>query len=103
MAKVVKLGFHPEKFYRPLQFDFFQSQDPRVTNTIAIWDVAPRCVFRKHERDKITENYFKPVEREFVYGDQLYRLTLTPARIRKDGKRSAGDPGGAAQPAGAGD
>ena len=25
---------------------------------------------------------------EFVYGDQLYRLTLTPARIRKNGKWS---------------
>jgi hypothetical protein len=92
MGKVVKLGLHPEKFERPLQFDIFESRDTRVTNTIAIWDVAPRCVFRK-QAELRDGQYLKTIEREFVYGSQLYRLTLYPARFKRGGKAVEEYPG----------
>ena len=92
MSKVVKLALQPERFERPLQFDFFESQDARISNTIAVWDVAPRFVFRDH-KDLRDGQYLKTIDRSFTYGGYLYRLTLNPARFRRNGKQVEEYPG----------
>ena len=85
MKKVVKLAVDSAKFDPPLQFDFFATDDRRLTNTIALWDVAPRGVFRLHE-DVREERGLKLIKRVFQYGGATYNVSLTPARFEHLGE-----------------
>jgi hypothetical protein len=91
-SKVVKIRPQPKSYEPPVQFDFFQTDDRRLTQTIALWDVAPRCVFR-HADDLRDGKYLKTIERKFTLGGNVYMITLTPARIRKDGAFTEQYPG----------
>ncbi len=84
MKKPAKLVARPEKFAAPLQFDFFESDDRRITNTIALWDVAPRGVFRTSD-DVRPEKSLKLLKRVFQYGGATYQVSLTPARFEVGG------------------
>src|SRR4051812_16797194 len=91
MAKIVKLDAK-RSFEPPIQFDFFGLDDPRLTHTIALWDVAPRWVFRHGESLRDGE-YLKTIKRTFVYSGKVYSIALKPARIERDGKEIEQYPG----------
>ena len=92
MAKVVKLDPKPRSFESPVQFDFFGLDDPRLTHTIALWDVAPRWVFRHGESLRDGE-YLKTIKRNFAHAGKVYGIALKPARIERDGKEIEQYPG----------
>jgi hypothetical protein len=98
MPKVVPLKTPTKPYEPPVQFDFWEIDDPdhRLTNTIALWDVAPRCVFRHADDIRISSGdgkYLKTIERTFTHGGSVYMVTLTPARIRREGKDTEQYPG----------
>lgn len=84
MAKIVKLASKPESYEVPLQFDFFESDGRGVTNTIALWDVAPRGVYRVGN-DTAPDASVRVIKRTFNYGGVSYNLALTPAILERDG------------------
>lgn len=65
------------------QFDLFELASRAETNSVFLWDVAPRYVFRFGD-EGIDENQ-KLVERSFRYGNAAYSLTVVPARFIKGG------------------
>jgi hypothetical protein len=55
-----------------------------VTNTIALWDVAPRGVYRVGA-DLAPDAGVRVIKRTFSYGGVTYNLSLTPAIMERDG------------------
>lgn len=85
MGKIAKLGSKPESYEVPLQFDFFESDGRGITNTIALWDVAPRGVFRMGSDKSAPDASVRVIKRTFNYGGVAYNLALTPAILDRDG------------------
>ena len=77
----------------PTQVLQFENQDPQRTNTIDLWDVAPRGVFYTNATDREAGKYLKIVEREFVHCGKHYRLTIKPARLKRAGQETEEYPG----------
>ncbi|PZR80291.1 MAG: hypothetical protein DI537_39780 [Stutzerimonas stutzeri] len=84
MSKVAKPGSRPGSYEVPLQFDFFESDGRGVTQTIALWDVAPRGVYRVGA-DLAPDAGVRVIKRTFNYGGMTYNLALTPAILERDG------------------
>jgi hypothetical protein len=71
----------------PLQITTFELDDDRYTNTIDLYDIAPRFVFYKDQRDG---TFLKSLRREFEHGGVTYQLLLRPGRVvRPDGEEEA--------------
>jgi len=79
-AKIVNLKPKQRSFDEPVQFSFWEIDDRRLTNTIALWDVAPRGVFR-HSDDLRDGKSLRLIQRSFVYAGGVYKVILTPARF----------------------
>ena len=64
----------------PAQLALFEVFDPKSTNMVALYDLAPRFVFdgRDGEAKK------KLIEREFSFSGKRYRITLKPTSLRTD-------------------
>lgn len=77
----------------PTQVLQFENQDPQRTNTIDLWDVAPRGVFYTNTTDREAGKYLKIVEREFEHCGKHYRLTIKPARLKRAGQETEEYPG----------
>ena len=78
---------------QPIQVTLFETdEDGHYTNTIDLYDIAPRFVFFPDgTRDS---DYLKSIRREFKHGGFLYRLLLRPGRIvRADGTEREQFPG----------
>ncbi|MFC5507763.1 replication initiation protein [Bosea massiliensis] len=84
MGKIAKPGSNTEAFGSPVQFDFFETDARGVTNTVALWDVAPRGVFRVTENSE-DDDSTKVIKRSFNYGGATYHVAVTPAILDKDG------------------
>lgn len=69
-----------ERKLSPVQFDLFELSNRSETNSVALWDVAPRYLFRFG--DEQAEKGQKLVERQFSYGGAHYSITVVPARFR---------------------
>jgi hypothetical protein len=94
MQKTVSLGPLRAAVAEPVQIELFAvADDPRFTNTIDLWDIAPRFVFYTDKDAREAGKYLSSVEREFLHGGKAYRLVLKPARIRRDGKEIEEYPG----------
>jgi hypothetical protein len=94
MHTPVSLGPLRQPLGEPVQIDLFAlTDDPRFTNTIDLWDIAPRFVFYTDKDARAAGKYLSSVEREFFHGGKAYRLVLKPARIRRDGKEIEEYPG----------
>lgn len=93
MNKAVSLG--PLRLPgEPAQIELFAiADDARFTNTVDLWDIAPRFVFYTDKDARAAGKYLSSVEREFLHGGNAYRLILKPARIRRDGKEIEEYPG----------
>ncbi|WP_230534187.1 hypothetical protein [Microvirga roseola] len=84
---------------RPIIHDPFQGElwvidEPGVTNTISLWDVAPRSIPSRASNDLKDGKYLKTLERTFTLAGKVYQVSLKPARIKdKDGKESEQYPG----------
>jgi len=78
----------------PFQGELWATDDPGVTNTISLWDVAPRSIPGR-ARDELKDgNYLKTMERTFTLAGQVYQVTLKPARIKdRSGKQTEQYPG----------
>jgi hypothetical protein len=71
----------------PLQITTFELDDDRYTNTIDLYDIAPRFVFYRDQRDG---TFLKSLRREFEHGGVTYQLLLRPGRVvRPDGEEEA--------------
>ena len=71
----------------PLQITAFELDDDRYTNTIDLYDIAPRFVFYKDQKDG---TFLKSLRREFEHGGVTYQLLLRPGRVvRPDGEEEA--------------
>jgi hypothetical protein len=71
----------------PLQITTFELDDDRYTNTIDLYDIAPRFVFYRDQRDG---TFLKSLRREFEHGGVTYHLLLRPGRVvRADGEEEA--------------
>ena len=68
-------------------------QDPNVTNTIDLWDIAPRFVFYTDADAREAGKYLRTIERDFMHAGKHYSLVLKPARIKRDGKEIEEYPG----------
>lgn len=77
----------------PIQFDLFQTESRALTNTVALWDVAPRGVFRLSADSDGTPSDARIIKRVFEYGDSKFQLSLAPAHFEKDGVEVARYPG----------
>ncbi|HEV2602228.1 MAG TPA: hypothetical protein VGU24_01070 [Microvirga sp.] len=94
MQKTVSLGPLRATVAEPVQIELFAvTDDPRFTNTIDLWDIAPRFVFYTDKDAREAGKYLSSVEREFLHNGKAYRLVLKPARIRRDGKEIEEYPG----------
>lgn len=58
---------------------FEQDEDGKYTNTVDLYDIAPRFVFYPSQRTE--GKYLQTIRREFEYGNATYRLLLRPGRI----------------------
>src|SRR5690349_2297272 len=71
----------------PLQLILFETSDTtdaRYTNTINLYDIAPRFVFYTDPR--VGGGYLKSVRREVEHAGERYKLMLRPGRlVRSDG------------------
>lgn len=67
-----------------LQLTLFSSEDERLTNTVALYDLAPRFVFFTEERKD--RKYLDAIQRSFQFAGSQYDLVLTPARILEGDK-----------------
>ena len=70
----------------PMQKELFVIDDPHHTNTIELWDIAPRWVFYTDPDFRQNGRFLNSVEREFEHAGRMLRLVLKPARIKRDGK-----------------
>jgi len=78
----------------PLQGELWSTDDPGITNTISLWDVAPRSVLSRPTDDLKVGDYLKTLERTFTLAGQVYQITLKPARIKdRKGKETEQYPG----------
>lgn len=86
MSNAIKIG-------RPAQFDLFAIRDDEnQTNTIDLWDSAPRWLVR--ERDDLRDgNSLKIIERTFTHDGKLYKLTMAPARVKRGEREFDAYPG----------
>ena len=64
----------------PAQLALFEVFDPKNTNMVALYDLAPRFVFdgRDGEAKK------KLIERDFTFSGKRYRITLKPSPLQAD-------------------
>lgn len=69
---------YPEETHY-LQTSFFGLLDPNQTNCTALYDLAPRHIHRVERKDGSA--YLTGIKREFTFAGELYRVTVTPARI----------------------
>jgi hypothetical protein len=77
----------------PTQLLQFENTDPTRTNTIDLWDVAPRGVFYTSASDREGGKYLRTVERDFEHCGKLYRLQIKPARLKRGGQETEEYPG----------
>ncbi|UFN51607.1 hypothetical protein LPC08_25435 (plasmid) [Roseomonas sp. OT10] len=77
----------------PLQITLFETDDDgRYSNTIDLYDLAPRFVFYTESRKE--GSYLKSIRRQFEHGGLPYSLLLRPGRIvRSDGTEREQFPG----------
>ena len=72
---------------RPDQLDLFDGALPAsphaYTQSFAIYDLAPKYVFRTDERE--AGKYLPVVHRTFRLADREYQLEIRPARVMRDG------------------
>lgn len=83
MTKTSKLVTKSAAYEYPLQFDFFETETRGLTNTIALWDVAPRGVIGL--KAELPDGEMRLIKRSFEYGGATYQLSLAPALFEKDG------------------
>ena len=85
----------PRQPHVPLQLILFETQDAedgRYTNTINLYDIAPRFVFYTDGRSE--GGYLKSIRRNFEHGGTTYKLLLRPGRlVRADGSEREEFPG----------
>lgn len=85
----------PKQPTTPLQlilFETTEAEDGRYTNTINLYDIAPRFVFYTDARTE--GGYLKSIRREFEHGGTTYKLLLRPGRlVRADGTEREEFPG----------
>ena len=62
----------------PAQLVLFEVFDPRNTNMVALYDLAPRFVFD----DRESRSNRGLIEREFTFNGKRYRITLKPTVLR---------------------
>lgn len=62
-----------------LQLSLFQNSDPRHNNYTALYDLAPR--FIQYVERTGDQRFLSKVTREFPFKDELYTVTVYPARI----------------------
>jgi hypothetical protein len=60
-----------------LQLSLFFTNDPRHTNYTALYDLAPRFIYDRTGDQRFLEK----VTREFPFNNELYTVTVYPARI----------------------
>ncbi len=73
-------------------FETSDTEDARYTNTINLYDIAPRFVFYTDRR--LEGGYLKSVRREFEHAGASYKLLLRPGRlVRADGSEREEFPG----------
>jgi hypothetical protein len=84
---------HRKPARNALQLTLFEiDEDGKSTNTIDLYDIAPRFVFYTSSRE--AGRYLDAVTREFEHAGKKYVLTLKPARvIRPDGSQVDEFPG----------
>jgi hypothetical protein len=90
MADVVRLVEQKEGT-KPLQLALFGlNDDPRspqqtknLTYTMALWGSAPRFQVYTSPADREAGKYLKTVERDFMFGNRMYHLTVAPARLKR--------------------
>jgi hypothetical protein len=79
----------------PLQLILFETsdaEDGRYTNTIGLYDIAPRFVF--YTDNRLEGGYLKSIRREFEHAGVTYKLLLRPGRlVRADGTEREEFPG----------
>ena len=79
----------------PLQLILFENSDAddkRYTNTINLYDIAPRFVFYTDSRAE--GGYLRSIRREFEHAGITYKLLLRPGRlVRADGAEREEFPG----------
>jgi len=61
-----------------LQLSLFETLDKRQANYVAMFDLAPRFV---HRIGRDGTGRLEVIKREFDFGTERYRVTVTPARI----------------------
>jgi len=85
----------PRQPHVPLQLILFETQDAedgRYTNTINLYDIAPRFVFYTDGRSE--GGYLKSIRRDFEHSGTTYKLLLRPGRlVRADGSEREEFPG----------
>jgi hypothetical protein len=75
-----------------LQTSLFETDDGHYTNTIDIWDIAPRYVF--YTDRKKGEAFLKSIRRSFDHAGVSYSLVMRPGRlVRADGTETEQFPG----------
>ena len=80
--------------YESLQGELWVVEEPGITNTISLWDVAPRSIPSRASDDLKDGKYLKTLERTFTLAGKVYQVTLKPARIKdKNGKEGEQYPG----------
>lgn len=64
---------------RVLQLSLFETFDKCQANYVAMFDLAPRFVHRIDRKD--ASGRLEAIKREFEFGSERYRVTVTPARV----------------------
>ena len=64
----------------PAQLVLFEVFDPKSTNMVAIYDLAPRFVFDTRDGEAR-----KLIERDFTFNGKRYKITLKPTRLQTAG------------------
>lgn len=64
-----------------LQLSLWSVVDDAKTNMVALYDLAPRFVYRVKDSKEARQ---KVVEREFTFGSKRFRITLKPTQIQLD-------------------
>lgn len=75
-----------------LQTSLFSLLEPNQTNCTALYDLAPRFITRVERPDDTA--YLVAIKKDFTFNDELYRVTVSPARvIQSDGSERDELPG----------
>jgi hypothetical protein len=69
----------PSSAGTPAQLALFEVFDPKGTNMVAIYDLAPRFVFDTRDGEPR-----KLIERDFSFNGKRYKITLKPTRLQVD-------------------